>query len=243
MSRRYLLLLLLTAIAVPAAARADGGVSIAAAPDLPIGEQVTGGVARLDFWRLNVTAGDKLVINYSSTDGSVIQFCFMQPGVTDYTLVDASCWKPQSTDTSSTKRQTSRIMPTSGRWTLVVGAYWDCVTESYVRVGCTKGIGYELTAYLLRATRTTLTAPARVVKASRPLVLQGTVSAGATGNLAIQQRIGATWKNVAVAPLGKNGAFRVVLRLARPGRYVFRAYYPGDGSHRGSVAAVAVTAV
>lgn len=249
MSKRSSLVLLVAAgaaaalVSVPAlvAARADGGTSIASAPELPIGKQVFSGVARVDYWRIAFKAGDQFVVNYGPTDGGSVELCFMRPEVTDYTLQDARCWQPLSTDeTYGSKRQTSRIISTPGRWTLVVGDD-NCIYDQ-VSVRCTSPVAYELTGFIRRVTRVLLSAPPRVANARATLSVKGRVTGATRGNVALQVRSG-RWRNVTVARVGAGGRFAIKIKPSAPGTYRYRILYPGDNAHRSSAASFVLTRV
>ena len=228
---------------VATVALADGGMTIASAPELPNGQTVSGSVARLDFWRLTVAAGDQLVLNYAALSSQSVRLCFLQPVVDDFTLQDAHCWQPGDLDYTqgNTKRQTSRVFASAGRWTLVVGNT-NCVSGN-VNVKCNYPIQYQLTAYVRRATHMTLTTPAFVVKHSARVVLSGKVLGATSGNVAIQTRQGGRYVNIGVAPIGAAGGFRYSLRPTKTGPVSYRAFYPGDSGHRPSSAAIRITVV
>ena len=230
---------------VATVALADGGTTIANAPELPIGQTVSGSVARADFWRLTVGAGDQLIINFAALSSENVYLCFLQPTVDDFTLQDARCWQPGGLDNTqgNTKRQTSRTFASAGRWTLAVGAYGCILYGQRVIVRCNAATQYQLTAYLRRATHMSLTTPALVVKHTARVVLTGKVLGATSGNVAIQTRKGNRYVNIGVAPVSAAGGFRYSLRPTKTGPVSYRAFYPGDSGHRPSSAAIRITVV
>jgi IPT/TIG domain len=79
-------------LALPAVARAtSGGSTIATAPQLPIGTTFVGGaVAKHEFWRVTLAAGDTLTIDYQPANGGEVDLDVFKPSVTDFTLGSAS---------------------------------------------------------------------------------------------------------------------------------------------------------
>ena len=102
-----------------AVAIANGGSSIASAPDMPIGQQVASGYTHPqygEFWRVNLSAGDELVIDYGVPAGSgSLDLYVYSPGVTDYTLSDA---EPAVSDETAL-RLVAASFPSSCSWDLI----------------------------------------------------------------------------------------------------------------------------
>ncbi|MGD0273115.1 MAG: hypothetical protein ABSB96_05255 [Gaiellaceae bacterium] len=236
----------LISLLVPVIARANGGTSIAMAPELPVGSPVSGAVTGLDYWAISVGAGDELAIDFEAvTEG--VGFCFMRPGVTDYTLADTPCWQPKNTDYADEgeKRETKRVFGVAGRWTLIVGETewldWGCV-QDVVYPQCDRSTTYQLTAYLHKFTRVVAKAP-RFVKLKKRFKLAGQVVGAAGGGITIQERLHRKWKNLGIAMLKADGRFVYSIRPRAPGLHRYRVYYPGDQGHRASTAAVKVSVV
>ena len=188
-----------------------------------------------------------MVIDYAATGQGAedVGLCFMLPAVTDYTLQDAKCWQqgPRDNTPAGTKRETSRIFGTGGRWTLVIGSAY-CF-ERFQDTDCPNRwpTQYQLIAHIRHATRMNLVTRALVVKRSSTIKLTGRVVGAQSGNVAIQTRSGLRWVNIGVAPIASTGAFRYSLRPTTAGKVSYRALYPGDSGHRPSSAAIRITVV
>lgn len=246
-----MLMIVVAAAAVAGAARGDGGTTIANAPELTPGETVTGTVtnvgSRVQFWRLTVKPGDQVTINFaalSTVATSTVGLCFLLPTVDDFTLQDSRCLEPLETDhtNANTKRQTTRVFASGGRWTLIVGNY-SCMNGGRPLIPCFYySTQYELTAYVRSATRTTLTANPNLVKAGGTVTAKGKVTGVTSGNVAIQVRQSG-WKTVKIAKIGAGGTFVAKIKAPAKGKLTVRAVFPGDSSHLPSKAAATPIAV
>jgi hypothetical protein len=132
----------------------DGGGAISTAPTLAIGTTVTGGAdlsdnccdswyqhentAGTQYWRVPLTFGDHLIIDYGVVTGDNVTLCMLSPDVTDYTLPDADC---VAGDQTETKHEFTFTASKTGAWILVVGDYHCCSDTTW---------GYQLTAYVHR---------------------------------------------------------------------------------------------
>jgi hypothetical protein len=216
-------------------AEAGGGDSIAAAPELPIGQQQLNGKRGPDFWRVTLGAGDRIVANYGTTDDRLeIDLCLLSPAVTDFTLDRATCVKRRGTDS---KTQLTHIANPGGRWTLLLQ---ECTWTSHPMRCLDTPIAYELTAYVQRYTVTTLAGSTRV-RAGTVVVLQGRVRGVSTGRVEIAVRAtGKRWQATGNARIGRDSRFTTRLRLTSRGPTAIRARYRGDQSHRPSARTISV---
>jgi len=228
---------------LPALARASGGDSIAAAPELPLGQQQFGDVDRFDYWRVTMNAGDLLTANFGLTGGDLdVGLCVIRPDVTDYTKDGARCVAYRET---GTKSQLKFIATTSGRWTLVFGANWyGCLLGSGsqsidITWDCTRRVAYEVTASIKHYTRTTLRAP-RTVRAGARFTLRGRVVGASSGSVELERRAARRWRLMTSVPLRSDGSFSLSNRARSRGLLRFRTRYLGDVGHRPSSAAVSV---
>ncbi len=208
-------------------ALANGGFSIATAPELPGGERATGGGTSRsgccygEFWRITLARADHLRIDWSQTRGShEIVLCLLDPSVTDSTLHTASC---ALKDVTNGKHHVTYTVPTSGRWTLEISQ--DCRS-------CAQGadMAYELTAYVQRLTHASLTGP-RVARARSLVVLSGRIAGLTSGNVAIQSRTSAGWRTLTRMPVKPDGSFAFRTRVGGAGTYRVRVVFSGDTSH------------
>ncbi len=229
MNRLWLSLGVVAALVGVAAsvALANGGFSIATAPELPGGERATGGGTTRsgccygEFWRITLARADHLRIDWSRTRGShEIVLCLLDPSVTDSTLSGASC---ALKDVTSGKHEVTYTVAKSGRWTLEISQ--NCAS-------CAQGadMAYELTAYVQRSTRASLTGP-RVARAHSLVALSGRIAGLVSGKVAIQSRTKTGWKTLTLMPVKSNSSFVFRTRVGAPGTYRVRVVFRGDANH------------
>lgn len=236
---------IVSVVSIPAVAWADGGIDIASAPELPLGTKVTGAVARLDYWKIAVKSGDTLVMNYEPVgmNGRRMEFCFLTPDVTDFTVRDIGCMEVFPTDYSERKRQTKREFLLPGRYTMIIGE--DACLEGGTRIdlACKRPLSYELTALVIRRTSISISPVPKLVKRGQSVTIAGRIEEVETGQVALQKRDGKRWRNVALAGVRSSGrfAFKVKADVAGVARY--RVMFPGDSTHRPVRAAVTFTVV
>jgi len=126
-----MLSLALASSAGVAATAGQGGGSIASAPPLPIGRQVSSGWANQsggEFWRVALRGGDRIVFNYAATAAncSSVAMRIYAPSVTDYTLGSTSAI---ASDSAYGKRQFIWVAPRTGRW--IINFAPGCSTDAY----------------------------------------------------------------------------------------------------------------
>jgi hypothetical protein len=131
-------MLAITALGLsPAIAAANGGSTIAAAPDLVLGSMVSSGWSHQvvfgstegEFWRVPLTGGETLTIQSSNVSGAGcgLSLDMYAPSVTDSTIGTApTAW--------SQSDQITFVAPYSGTWTLLVttGCGGSTVTYNYI---------------------------------------------------------------------------------------------------------------
>jgi hypothetical protein len=217
-------------------ALAGGGVSIAAAPELPLSQQiVSGGTSDSsgnyrEWWKVTLGASDKLVVDYGFTlpspgccgPGVVVQV--YKPDVTDYTIGNSDPVIEQGTHT---KNELVFVAPSAGRWLLLVRDM--CCADGQ------QDIGYELTANVQTWTATAVTAPP-LVASGKTERLRGQVKNATTGNVLVRltgpKAVAPTQKVVSLT----NGAFSWSKKLTVVGLYHVVVSYPGDSGHQPSSA-------
>lgn len=213
---------------------ANGGSTIANAPDLPLGEQVASGWSLPlqdrygEYWRLSLKAGDRLVIDVGVTQtacasGSSRGIDVYSPSVTDYTVGRASPTIEHGTNFND-KDEFVWIAPSPGRWTLF---FYGCIKMSY-----------EFTAHLQQFTRVAVSAPT-LVAVRHPIRIRGRVTPVASGKVSIKlsTRGGTSSKVVAIK---RNGAFTGSFTPKTAGTYKVKVNFYGDSSHRPSAASAVV---
>jgi hypothetical protein len=231
-------------VVTPASARsAAGGSSIASAPPLPLGQTVTSGWNLTDtvnntgeygeFWRVQMGAGDRIVIDMADTGGDSCgpgtpNVAIYAPSVTDFTISQSQQTASFSSG-SSTKYEYVWVAPTPGNWTF----FFD---------GCRQN-SYTFNASLQLLTVTTLVPPPRLVSTGGSIPVHGTISGISSGELLVVVTGPKGFKRFGkVLPI-HGGSFTWSFKPTLPGVYHFRASFPGDANHRpssGHVASVRV---
>jgi hypothetical protein len=128
----------LVACALAGPALADGGKTIASAPELPVGTHVVGGANAGDygeFWRLTVNAGDQITFDYGTTNTDSASIYVYRPSVTDNTYPSARTVASDSTYAKSQLKWTA-----TGRGAWVIQFYCAC-----------RSLGYDVTVSVERS--------------------------------------------------------------------------------------------
>jgi hypothetical protein len=233
-------------LASPAAAQQHdtGGSTIASAPELPLGHQVSGGATMdahgnyIEYWAVTSVNGDVLDLTVSSTSTAGVTVCLYTPAVTDANLADADCH--QTALIAGQGLQTfSFDLSSPGRWTL---AFRGAVLSQPFSYAATGKVEHQQPSKV--ATTTTLKVKARARRGTSVRMI-GSVTTGATGQVKLQVRPFSTtrWSLLAALPLTANSQFSTTRRFARLGRYVLRAAYSGDATHFPSSATVTIRVV
>lgn len=220
----------LALLVIAATAFANGSPTIASAQPLPLGQQVTGGAkmgcenwpyAGTEYWRVPMTGGAVLVLDYSSLNGATVNVRVFRPEVTDYTVGKES----SSTSTSSSGRDQLRFRANvPGNWIVMLAG------------GCESEYGYELTARVERKTTVQLRGPARV----RPRgtgVLRGRVVGVSDGTVSLQWYGNRRWRTFGTAYIQDDGTFsmRTTYNGKCGGVWTNRAVFSGDSEHAAGV--------
>lgn len=218
-----------------AAAGSTGGTSIATAPALPLGRQITHATRRPEYWRVEMGPADELVVDLGSTNSRFsAEVCVLDPDVNDYSSDQAPCRAMAATNT---KRQLRFRSPGLGQWTV---AAWGCT-------GCTlfnpSGAGYaayEFTAYVRKYTAVTLLGPRRATAGAR-LALKGSVQGASAGLLQLVRRLpGGRWVPLGTTRIKADGTFAYRTAFPRSGIVRIGAVYGGDERHLPSRDAIVV---
>jgi hypothetical protein len=210
---------------------ADGGSSIANAPELPVGRQVDGGTdnGALEFWRVTLKRADHLRLDFGNTtgQGGVSLFVFSSK-VTDYTLDDS---QPLGDKSTEKKAELRFVAPTPGRYTVEVRGYCGNCPYSYI-----------LTGFVRHYTHLTLSVP-RVARAHTLVLLRGRVIGLSSGNIAIQAKSQRGWKTLTLMNVKPGGSFAYKTRVGSPGTYRGRVVFYGDASHLPTSAVLSIKIV
>lgn len=218
-----------------AAAGSTGGTSIATAPSLPLGRQITHATRRPEYWRVEMGPADELVVDLGSTNSRFsAEVCVLDPDVNDYSSDQAPCRAMAATNM---KRQLRFRSPGLGRWTVVA---WGCTGCTLFNPSGASYASYELTAYVRRFTAVTLLAPSRV-RAGARMLLRGSVQGASGGLLQLARRLpGGLWVPLGTATIEPDGSFRFRTSLPRRGSVRLAAIYGGDRRHLPSRDAIVV---
>ena len=108
-------------------AHANGGAYPSTAVTVAPGATVTGGATTItgygpnvagktgnEFYRVTLGFGDHLVVDFTNITGYQTGVCVFDPGVTDFTLTNASCLEDVHTSSATNKAQLQYIAPTAG---------------------------------------------------------------------------------------------------------------------------------
>lgn len=139
---------LTTVLIVPLAALGAGSPSIAAAPVAQSDVQHFGDTAccgaggdprnysgqalsHREFWRLPLTAGDRVTLNWSSVNPDGVRIGVFTPATTDFNYADRDKVTVVSRGENSGKGQVTFTASRSGNWTLSIGTHWQVKTSVY----------------------------------------------------------------------------------------------------------------
>jgi hypothetical protein len=228
----------------PSAALANGAETIAAAPQMPIGQPVSSGWSEQkgvdgggygEWWRVQMGAGDKLTIDAEvvstgcGNEKPITELRMYAPSVTDYTLNgETEPAAKTELDEPNPHGELTFVAPLTGDWSILVTDGGACSTLSY-----------NFTAHLQHRTTATLSGP-RVVHAVHPLTLNGTIVGAGEGSVSIQLlRHG--WRTIGKASITTNGGFRWTGKAPGRGSWRYRVIYTGDANHLASHAGYTLT--
>lgn len=224
MRRGLFVLAVVAALSIAGAALAGGGTTIATAPDLPVGQQVTGGGSPTDdpycvyreFWRIALTRGDQLKVDFGTLNGYTVIVYVYSPSTTDYNFNEGNSLASAGTND---KGELKYVAAGSGRYLL------------YLRTAsCDVDLAYELTAYVRHYTHAILSGPSIVRKGSR-IRLRGQITGASAGRAAMQVLKHRHWRNLGLVSIGAGGKFSYATRARKPGLERLRVVYYGDNSH------------
>jgi hypothetical protein len=228
----------------PSAALANGAETIAAAPQLPIGQSVSSGWSEQkgidgggygEWWRVQMSAGDKLTVDAEvvstgcGDEKPITELRMYAPSVTDFTLNGETQTAAKiELDEPNPHGELTFVTPLTGDWSLLVTDGGACSTLSY-----------NFTARLQHRTTATLGGP-RVVRAEHSLTLTGTIAGASEGAVSIQLlRHG--WKTLGMANIATNGGYRWTGKAPGRGAWQYRVIYAGDANHLASRAGHSLT--
>jgi hypothetical protein len=203
-------------------ASANGGDTIAGAPEVPLGQHVVAGKTGYDFWRVRLSPGDRLTVDFGSLNGNYVGLCLYRPSVTDYTRTDSQCAGYSET---AGKRELVFKATLTGAWTLEF--FSGCGPNSNQ---CDQDVAYEMTTTVRVYTHLSLSAPT-AVRAGGSATLRGQLEGAAGGNVQLQTRLHGRWAHLATVRASANGSFAYRAKFRYRGTYPERAFYAGDSGH------------
>jgi hypothetical protein len=218
------------ALGVPSA-RANGGETIAAAPQLPLDQLTASGYVQKqpepiggEYWRVEMEAGALLTF-----DGTVTSTCGVDnhhpeayvyvypPSTTDFTRRETSGVTDQALNPSGELQFTA---PSAGNWLVEVGIGGASCGD----------FAYSFTAKVQDPTHATLMIPSSV-RRGRSFSLEGSIAGAVEGSVAIQLRKHHRWATLAPDVPLHSGMFRWKAHPPHRGRDVYRVLYAGDSGH------------
>jgi hypothetical protein len=216
-------LFVLTLVPGVRGAAANGGDSIASAPQVPLGQHVVAGKTGFDFWRVALHPGDHLTIDYGTLNQRGVRVCILKPSVTDYTRTQSACENDNYTYGKSEVRFTATL---AGSWII---AFYNDDCYIYYNV-CHADVAYEATTTVHVYTHLSLAAPS-TVRAGGKATLRGQLDGAANGNVQLQTRLHGHWQHLATVRASASGAFAYRARFRYRGTFAERAFFGGDSAH------------
>ena len=207
----------------------SGGASIAAAPELPVGQQHaanrSGGP---DYWRATLRRGDEVLVRFAASGTGSVRLCLLPPTITDAGSDNAICTDSGTASAGGT-RVVGLIASSSGRWTLAFDACGSC--DLVFHPHDWTEVSYAVTLLVRRYTQVTVQAPTRV-RAGASFACAGRVAGASGGRIQMELRAGSGWVRIATGPIRSDGGFTLRTRVAGPARRTsIRLSYRGDAGH------------
>jgi hypothetical protein len=210
---------------------ANGGETIAQAPQLPLNQQTASGYVQKqpepiqgEYWRVEMPAGALLTF-----DGTVTSTCgdnnhhpeayiyVFPPSMTDYTRRETSGVTDAALNPNGELRFTA---PYSGNWLLNVGIGGASCGD----------FAYTFTATVQVPTHATLIGP-RATHSGASISLTGSVAGITHGSATIAVRGRHHWTTIASGVPIASGIFHWKGRAGDPGTYTYRVSYSGNSGH------------
>lgn len=230
------LLIMLGVLVAPTALSAGGSPTIASAQPVPLNARVTGGAkmgcdvwpySGTEYWRVHLTGGAALVVDYGSLNGEGVQILIYRPDITDYTIGKADSSASGSTAGKDELRFRANV---PGDWLIML------------RGGCNQEYGYEMTVRVELKTVVRLAAPTRI----RPKgtgTLRGRVLGVTSGTVSLQWFGNRRWHTFTTTSIASDGTFsyRATFNGKCGARWTNRAVYAGDEQHPAGISKPALT--
>jgi hypothetical protein len=219
-------------LALAGLARANGGDTVASAPEAPLGVEVSidreAGSTAVDYWRVTLARNDLLTVDFRKTSqefGYTLVAAVWDLGTSDFGIGQDE--GPVAERSTRTKGKLTFRAGQSGRWLL---SFYN---------GCFLCVELPLrsafTAHVRYFTRVVLTGPS-IARPGQALSLRGKVIGRAVAGGKVFLQVGTGPR--AQRPVAANGSFSYATRAGAPGVYRVRAFYGGDARHQASSATV-----
>jgi len=238
--------LIATAVAVsslvcglaPGVANAEGASTIASAGSLPLDSLVVGGGQPIDFYRIALSAGDQIDINYDMLGEPNCGYLYLfDPTVTDFNLAQAKAVSSVNvhpgqqavTLTSSFNGSGTLAIPIDGPSTYQLSRYAPLQTPLY---NCSVVTPFSLTAAVEHLTQASFQRlPAQLGSPNRHVRLAARVQspAGAPVGNCMFERVTHFLPVRITQAATRNGVCTASVRAGGPGRVTFRVTFTGRG--------------
>jgi hypothetical protein len=218
----------------PESAMAAGGRDIASAPGVAYDQLMMGGGQQQEFWRLPVTAGDRLTLRYEKSPGGRYQYVYIfDPSVDDYRLRDA---QPVHTERAEEgKSEFIWTAPFTGSAVLLIcqkGDYYLFCGQHEQYTGVTAS-AFSFVGSLEHQTAVLLRSIPRLVRSRTQRIRLGarvqSPAGEPRGSCAVDRVGGGRARELTITPV-VGGACSALVRTGRYGRTRFRVrFLPEDG--------------
>jgi hypothetical protein len=246
LSRFYTSGLIATAVAVsslvcglaPGAANAEGASTIASAGSIPLDSLVVGGGQPIDFYRIALSAGDQIDIDYDMLGEPNCGYLYLfDPTVTDFNLAQAKAVSSVNvrlgqqavTLTSSFNGSGTLAVAIAGPSTYQSPSYPPLQTPVY---NCTVVTPFSLTAAVEHLTQVSFQRlPTQLSSPNRHVRLAARVQspAGAPVGNCMFERVTHSLPVRITEATARNGLCTASVRAGGPGLVTFRVTFTGTG--------------
>jgi hypothetical protein len=245
-SRVHTSLLIATAVAVsllacglaPGAANAEGASTIASAGSLPLDSLLVGGGQPIAFYRVALSAGDQIDINYDMLNEPDCGYLYLfEPSVTDFNFAQAKA--VSSANVHPGQQAVTLTSSFNGTGTLAVASdgprAYENPSDPPLQTpvyGCTVVTPFSLTAAVVHLTQVSFQRlPIRISSPSRRLRLAARVQspAGTPVGRCLFERVAHALPVRVTEAATRNGVCTASVRAGGPGPVSFRVTFTGSG--------------
>jgi hypothetical protein len=221
------------------ATRDAGGASIAAAVALPVNSIVVASApahAGVQFWKVDLRAGDMLVVVFGYAAGPLNDtgICVLPPSTTDPALAQTHCLAtvPDIHWTGGGRTQVVMVAPSPGTYYVAAGLA-DCLRaaapDAVKPCDTSPALAYQLGGEVLKFTALRVAVPAHAL-AKKRVRIAGAVTGADGGTVSIA--LAGPRRFATRSALAPDGTFAITTRPLPHGRYTLTVDYDGDTAHR-----------